>query len=137
MKDSIKFATASVVASVFVLGCVGPNSQTAKTTDTVVMKLAKAAEGFAPKVYRSSNGDTLNYRIHLPEEIDAKKQYPLVLFFHGAGERGHDSEDSTFQRHGCGHRENRWQTKIHRIQRRETQFLVSNLCQPGCPEVAV
>ena len=36
--------------------------------------------------------DTLNYRMLLPNNFDASKQYPLVLFLHGAGERGSDNE---------------------------------------------
>ena len=47
---------------------------------------------FSPKVYKSSNGLLLNYRIHIPANMDIKKQYPLVLFLHGAGERGNDNK---------------------------------------------
>lgn len=36
--------------------------------------------------------DTLLYRILYPEGFDTSKQYPLVLFMHGAGERGNDNE---------------------------------------------
>jgi predicted peptidase len=36
--------------------------------------------------------DTLPYRLLLPEGFDASKKYPLVLFLHGAGERGRDNE---------------------------------------------
>jgi predicted peptidase len=39
-----------------------------------------------------SNGDTLPYRLLLPENYDATKKYPLVFFLHGAGERGDDNE---------------------------------------------
>jgi predicted peptidase len=35
--------------------------------------------------------DTLPYRLLLPEGYAAGKQYPLVLFLHGAGERGNDN----------------------------------------------
>jgi predicted peptidase len=35
--------------------------------------------------------DTLRYRILLPENYDASKKYPLVVFLHGAGERGLDN----------------------------------------------
>jgi len=38
-----------------------------------------------------SNGDTLNYRIMLPKKFDETKQYPLLLFLHGGGERGNDN----------------------------------------------
>jgi predicted peptidase len=36
--------------------------------------------------------DTLPYRLLLPLNYNAKKNYPLVLFLHGAGERGNDNE---------------------------------------------
>ncbi|WDE95593.1 prolyl oligopeptidase family serine peptidase [Lentisphaera profundi] len=51
----------------------------------------KATPDFDHKIYKSSKGQSLNYRIHLPESMDSTKQYPLVLFFHGAGERGNDN----------------------------------------------
>jgi len=35
--------------------------------------------------------DTLRYRILLPENFDAGKQYPLVIYLHGSGERGRDN----------------------------------------------
>lgn len=36
--------------------------------------------------------DTLHYRILYPEGFSEKKEYPVVLFLHGAGERGDDNE---------------------------------------------
>jgi len=35
--------------------------------------------------------DTLNYRILKPLNYDSNKQYPVLLFLHGAGERGDDN----------------------------------------------
>lgn len=35
--------------------------------------------------------DTLKYRMLLPENFSESKQYPVVLFLHGAGERGNDN----------------------------------------------
>ncbi|MHB1178295.1 MAG: carboxylesterase family protein [Daejeonella sp.] len=37
-------------------------------------------------------GDTLLYRLLLPENFDPSKKYPVLLFLHGAGERGNDNE---------------------------------------------
>lgn len=36
--------------------------------------------------------DTLRYRILYPEGYESQKSYPLVVFLHGAGERGNDNE---------------------------------------------
>lgn len=38
------------------------------------------------------NSDTMPYRVLLPLGFDAHKKYPLILFLHGAGERGNDNE---------------------------------------------
>jgi predicted peptidase len=37
-------------------------------------------------------GDTLRYRVLFPENYDRTRNYPLVLFLHGAGERGNYNE---------------------------------------------
>ena len=39
-----------------------------------------------------SAGNTLPYRILYPDNYDKTKKYPLILFLHGAGERGDDNE---------------------------------------------
>lgn len=46
---------------------------------------------FEPREYISNSVDTLRYRIMLPEPFAEDKDYPLVLFLHGAGERGNDN----------------------------------------------
>ena len=45
------------------------------------------------------NGDTLPYRILLPQNFDSSKSYPLVFFLHGRGESGTDNEKQLF--HGA------------------------------------
>lgn len=47
-------------------------------------------EGFPGYIWKYGGGE-MPYRIHLPEGYDGKKKYPLVLFLHGAGERGSDN----------------------------------------------
>lgn len=37
-------------------------------------------------------GDTLGYRVLYPENFTKTKKYPVLLFLHGAGERGNDNE---------------------------------------------
>ncbi|MBZ5855933.1 carboxylesterase family protein [Flavihumibacter profundi] len=47
---------------------------------------------YEKRTFISPEGDTLPYRILYPENYDRGKKYPLVLFLHGAGERGNDNE---------------------------------------------
>lgn len=53
---------------------------------------ARAAEEFEARVYTDPAGKTLPYRLLIPKGYAAGKQYPLVMFFHGAGERGDDNK---------------------------------------------
>lgn len=47
---------------------------------------------FEKREFTSSDGQKLLYRILFPQQYDRTKKYPLVLFLHGAGERGSDNE---------------------------------------------
>jgi predicted peptidase len=47
---------------------------------------------YQKKLYISKTIDSLRYRILFPENYDKTKKYPLILFLHGAGERGRDNE---------------------------------------------
>jgi len=54
-----------------------------------------AAQDLAAYLHRyhvNAAGDTLPYRIMLPETYQAGRKYPLLLFLHGAGERGNDND---------------------------------------------
>ena len=44
------------------------------------------------KKWMVQGGDTLPYRLLLPENYDHTKKYPVIFFLHGAGERGNDNE---------------------------------------------
>jgi predicted esterase len=46
---------------------------------------------FEPRQYKDSDGNVLLYRLYKPKEYDANKKYPLILFLHGAGERGNNN----------------------------------------------
>lgn len=50
-----------------------------------------AKQAFDARLYQSSDDGSLPYRIHLPQTIEHGRKYPLILFFHGAGERGTDN----------------------------------------------
>jgi predicted peptidase len=47
---------------------------------------------FVKRVYENIEGEILNYRLLVPVNYDSDQQYPLILFLHGAGERGDDNE---------------------------------------------
>ncbi|HYC29676.1 MAG TPA: prolyl oligopeptidase family serine peptidase [Chitinophagaceae bacterium] len=44
------------------------------------------------KHWMTRGKDTLPYRVLLPKNYDASKEYPLILVLHGSGERGRDNE---------------------------------------------
>lgn len=46
---------------------------------------------FGKAVYKNDTGDSLQYRILVPD-YGASVKYPLVVFLHGAGERGVDND---------------------------------------------
>jgi predicted peptidase len=53
---------------------------------------AQDVQLYAKKIYVSASGDSLPYRILYPPNYSKLKKYPLILFLHGAGERGSDNE---------------------------------------------
>lgn len=48
-------------------------------------------ERFEARIFTDAAGKTLPYRLLQPKNYDHKRQYPLVLFLHGSGERGTDN----------------------------------------------
>lgn len=54
--------------------------------------MAQTSASFESQVFVSGSGYSLKYRVLWPENYQANKKYPLVLFLHGAGERGADNE---------------------------------------------
>jgi len=51
-----------------------------------------AQETYQREAFVSDRGDTLLYRLLRPQGMKSGEKYPLVLFLHGAGERGNDNE---------------------------------------------
>ncbi|KEO74687.1 carboxylesterase family protein [Anditalea andensis] len=71
------------------------NIKIANLAITMLISLAVNAQDrsmFDKNVFVNEVGDSLLYRILYPESYDESKQYPLILFLHGAGERGNDNE---------------------------------------------
>lgn len=63
---------------------------------SVVMVYAGDKTSFLKKQFMAHDGYLLNYRVLYPINYDSTKQYPLILFLHGAGERGNDNEKQLF-----------------------------------------
>ena len=59
------------------------------TTDTPTLTLAPISD-YESCIYQAK-GFTLGYRFLSPKTIETDKKYPLVVFLHGAGERGMDN----------------------------------------------
>ncbi len=55
------------------------------------LSAADLADKFEKTQFKNKEGQTLLYRFLKPAKIEAGKKYPLVLFLHGAGERGDDN----------------------------------------------
>jgi predicted peptidase len=53
---------------------------------------ADLADSFAAHRHDGPGESALNYRLHVPEDMAPGETYPLVLFLHGAGERGDDNQ---------------------------------------------
>jgi predicted peptidase len=75
------------------------------------------------KLSVSDGMNTLPYRLFSPKVLEAGKQYPVVLFLHGAGERGDDNEAQL--RHGLSH------FASEQCQARHPAFLVVPQCPKG------
>jgi predicted peptidase len=82
---------------------------TEEMRDTTMMRMAMPAmiallmlwsgSGFAApqdrmeaREFKDAQGQALKYRLWVPKKYDAKNKYPLILFLHGAGERGDDNK---------------------------------------------
>ncbi len=49
------------------------------------------SELFEKRIYQSGEFE-MPFRLHVPENYDTALSYPLILYFHGSGERGIDNE---------------------------------------------
>ncbi|WP_336127712.1 prolyl oligopeptidase family serine peptidase [Mesoflavibacter sp. CH_XMU1422-2] len=58
----------------------------------LITSLAFAQKDLYKEKIHIKGKDTLKYRIMYPENFSKDKKYPVVLFLHGAGERGSDNQ---------------------------------------------
>ncbi len=59
----------------------------------------QALEFTKAEAISDDSGATLSYQIYVPANVPADKKIPLVLFLHGAGERGNDNTNQV--KHGA------------------------------------
>ena len=48
-------------------------------------------DGFLGRIHKNKSGQTMPYRLFIPSNYTSAELFPLVLFLHGAGERGNDN----------------------------------------------
>lgn len=84
---------------------------------------------FEPRTYTAADGGKLLYRLLKPLDYDPAQSYPLVLFFHGAGERGDDNTKQLV--HGMD------QFASDKIRAAYPCFVVAPQCPSGDQWVAV
>ena len=87
-----------------------------------LLAVAYGQNEFEKKVYVTASGDSLSYRLLCPEVEQKGEKYPLVLFLHGAGERGSDNEKQLF------HGSQMWLNPVNR------ENYPAFVLFPQCPE---
>ncbi len=77
---------------------------------------------FMARTFTDSSNLCLCYRLYVPADYDAEKTYPLLVFLHGAGERGNDNTAQL--RNGIG----------QIFQKVGSPLLDAIIVAPQCPE---
>jgi len=66
---------------------------------SLLLPLSVVADDYEARTFSGPDGATLGYRLLSPRNYDKAQKYPLVVFLHGAGERGDDNAAQL--RHGA------------------------------------
>lgn len=64
----------------------------ATSAQTTPIRLKPDDYIFRKNMYTNKKGDKMPYRLFAPQDYDAAKKYPLVIWFHGGEGRGFDNE---------------------------------------------
>lgn len=63
------------------------------TIATLILSCSIAAgREFVDRIFVSSTGQSLPYKVAFPQNFNPAESYPVLLFLHGAGERGTDNK---------------------------------------------
>jgi predicted peptidase len=86
----------------------------------------KIGAEFQKKMYTDKAGNQMPYRLYIPPSYDAKQKYPLILWLHGAADRGFDNDAQISGGNVNG-------TRIWTTPQNQAQFPAFVLA-PQCPE---
>ncbi|MBM83925.1 MAG: hypothetical protein CMJ78_25495 [Planctomycetaceae bacterium] len=79
------FAVSATILVATLWGLVQPTSLAAQDNPL---------RGFVNRVFKDEDGDH-KYAVFIPRDYDSSKKWPVILFLHGAGERGNDGVQQT------------------------------------------
>jgi predicted peptidase len=92
LSKNLTIAFFSMGISFFFISCSAEKKQPVEQALVQLQVPPSPKEIVFEKLIFISGKDTLRYRLVKPENPESGKKYPLVLFFHGAAQRGNDNE---------------------------------------------